>query len=1229
RMVRSAVNDIQMLAEQGAGLDRLGRGDAFARMQQLTSAMDFTAGVVRRDANRTPWSWGGSFRLLPDAGVRTTSRVTPYYVVVEGNASVGDWSATAQGLIWARPDLPESSHSVAAAFGRLTGFETEFFRPRGAPDDPDVFDYCIPDCDPAAGPADTLFSVRTIPPGQAEVVARSRKAGALVVLVAILGALAALFAMRGLNGRRIAVAGAVGLLLSTPVPGYLGFAEFFSPAFFFSPSLGPLSHSLGAQFVAGALLVLVAVRLWRMQLPRTTLGFVVSMILVAGAPYGLREFAHGITAPADGGGVGLWVAWQAVLAVSASGVLLLAASVIRGREVELPPWVTGITIGWTAVTATVGLLTWTPGPGAAWPEWYTFLWIPALILAVQPAGTMRLILTVGTVGGTAAALLTWGSVVEGRMVLAERDAELLGEEVDLGALSLLQAVGDGLVGKAAASTEADLFEIWYRAGLGDQHYPASLVQYDSMGASVARLDFARLDLNDENLAGLRERSRGEAETVVEHFRTNLGRHYALAVPGEGADKGTLLVVLGSGSQLIAPTATGRTLWARHRVAPYQLTLSDYESRFGSRIRTTWTRDGWNVVGVRLLAVPSGERRLQATVSLGGGAGQLGVRGVLVVMVSVSIVLALWLLGELLAGRVELGSRIVEAVRPSAFRTRLAVGLALFFVAPTIVFAGWTVVRLGSEAGRNYELRLGQELHDISLVLPRSETLADPRIISNAADRYELDLSLYRDGHLVQTTNSLFAALGLTEPLLPGPVFRSLEIDERDTRLSGMKAFRALDRSGRNGLVLATASAVPLEQTTHPQLNLIFIVLLATIVGFGAAALLARGVASSLTHPMKALSSAAAAIGSGRRAQLVVPKVPRELSPVVEAFERMERDVREHQNALESTVRFTSAILRNVGTGVVALDSELRVATANPSAETLLEVTFASGISIRTQTLDDWRPVWDWVSRFLDGRSELDAREFSVGARRIQARVARLEGAAEGCVVALDDATDLARAERVIAWGEMARQVAHEIKNPLTPIRLGMQYLVRAYQHRRQDFEESLHATSQQILGEIERLDAIASAFSRFGSPAAEATPLVVVKVGEVAVDTANLYSMAGGEVKVVGDLSVEAMARPDELKEVLVNVIENARNAAATSVEIRLRSVGGFVELQVRDDGNGIPREYLPYVFEPRFSTTTSGTGLGLAISKRIVESWEAGISITQSTPAGTIVTLRLRGSNV
>jgi len=230
-------------------------------------------------------------------------------------------------------------------------------------------------------------------------------------------------------------------------------------------------------------------------------------------------------------------------------------------------------------------------------------------------------------------------------------------------------------------------------------------------------------------------------------------------------------------------------------------------------------------------------------------------------------------------------------------------------------------------------------------------------------------------------------------------------------------------------------------------------------------------------------------------------------------------------------------------------------------------------------------------------------------------------------------TELSHAQRVLAWGEMARQVAHEIKNPLTPIRLGVQHLRRA--RGRPDFDAVLDQNVSRILDEIDRLDEIARAFSRYGGAPEERAPAEPTDVVAIVRDVVALEQMGEGNVewhsRVEGS-PPHALARGDELREVLLNIFENARHAGARVVTAavcaaRVEDGTPAVEISVADDGSGIAEDVLPRIFEPHFSTRTSGSGLGLAISRRLVESWGGTVAIESTVGKGTVVRVVLRAA--
>jgi two-component system nitrogen regulation sensor histidine kinase NtrY len=368
-----------------------------------------------------------------------------------------------------------------------------------------------------------------------------------------------------------------------------------------------------------------------------------------------------------------------------------------------------------------------------------------------------------------------------------------------------------------------------------------------------------------------------------------------------------------------------------------------------------------------------------------------------------------------------------------------------------------------------------------------------------------------------------------------------------------------------------------------------------------------------------------AIAGGDREPQLTGVPPEEFAPVFTAFRRMAADLGESRAALEETQRRIAAILRNVASGVIAVDRSMTVTLANPAADALLGERIPPATRLEAVVPE---ALVARVQSFLSHEADEEEFDESLGQRQLHVRLTRLTRGGGGAVITMDDVTDLARAQRVLAWGEMARQVAHEIKNPLTPIRLGVQHLRRARADARADFDAILDRNVARILAEIDRLDEIARSFSRYGTAPAERLPALPTDVAAVVRDVIELERLGRDEIEWSAsgvDSPVLALASEDELREVLINLLENARLANAHRVEMRVSVDGDHVRVDVDDDGHGIAPEVLPRIFEPHFSTRTSGSGLGLAISRQLLEGWGGTIGIESGARRGAVVQIRLR----
>jgi signal transduction histidine kinase len=225
---------------------------------------------------------------------------------------------------------------------------------------------------------------------------------------------------------------------------------------------------------------------------------------------------------------------------------------------------------------------------------------------------------------------------------------------------------------------------------------------------------------------------------------------------------------------------------------------------------------------------------------------------------------------------------------------------------------------------------------------------------------------------------------------------------------------------------------------------------------------------------------------------------------------------------------------------------------------------------------------------------------------------------------LRDAQDLrVRAEKAAAWREMASQVAHEIKNPLTPIKLTVQNLLASDP---ETFREEFDRGAQLILDQIDALHRIAGAFSAYARfPSQE---VVDVDVREILTEVADLYGADDAEVDVTAPAEpLVVRADRDELRRVLINLVTNSQQAQAKRIELRAAAEERFVRIEVIDDGAGIPPDVKERIFDPSFTTKTSGTGLGMPIVKRTVDDYGGTIELESEPGAGTRVTVRLPGA--
>ncbi len=400
-------------------------------------------------------------------------------------------------------------------------------------------------------------------------------------------------------------------------------------------------------------------------------------------------------------------------------------------------------------------------------------------------------------------------------------------------------------------------------------------------------------------------------------------------------------------------------------------------------------------------------------------------------------------------------------------------------------------------------------------------------------------------------------------------------------------------------------------------------------------------ARRITGPIGALAASTGRLRSGDFSARVDAPATDELAVLVESFNQMAAGLEEARGALlhsndelqasnrrlELERRLFSTVLASVTTGVIAFDADGQITVCNPAARSLLGVDGeVTGASLAARS--DLAPLVTLLEEARAGAPATSPRELVLsavpGERHLEVSVrplSRAEGAGRGgWVLAVEDTTHVAREQKLAAWNEVARRVAHEIKNPLTPIRLSAERILRRFRAGESDVSEAIERGTRIIVEEVSFLKSLVNEFSRFARlPQMRPQPTDLPALARSAV---RLFEGAreGVGVRVESLLVREAVVLdPDQMKRVLVNLIDNALEACGESGEIvvRLSDRDGCCTIEVADTGRGVPALDRDKLFLPDFTTKGRGTGLGLAIVYRIVADHRGTIRVEDNRPRG------------
>jgi two-component system, NtrC family, nitrogen regulation sensor histidine kinase NtrY len=421
-------------------------------------------------------------------------------------------------------------------------------------------------------------------------------------------------------------------------------------------------------------------------------------------------------------------------------------------------------------------------------------------------------------------------------------------------------------------------------------------------------------------------------------------------------------------------------------------------------------------------------------------------------------------------------------------------------------------------------------------------------------------------------------------------------------------------------------------------------------------------AKRITRPVQRLAAGAREIGAGHLDHRIEPETRDEFGSLVEAFNTMAGELAASQRKLEHSRldlerknqqlderrQYIETVLERIATGVVSLGPDGQIETINGAALRLLEVD-RSVIGARAEDVcqrEDLKPLETLLKQTRNGGQAPAVQEVALFREGRELHLAaaatpllRDDGSAGGAVLVFDDVTPLIRTQRVAAWRDVARRLAHEIKNPLTPIQLCAERMRRQFTSAPAPARALVEECTSTIVGEVESLKALVDEFAQFARmPAPRAAP---ADLNAALAETLALYNDLFREIRIERRFSPAlppVRVDLEQMRRVVINLVDNGVEALGGSaastrpngdspaivVETRHDPGNGVARILVSDNGPGISAADRDKLFMPYYSTKRRGSGLGLAIVRRIIAEHGGSIEVADNVPNGTVFTIEL-----
>lgn len=406
-------------------------------------------------------------------------------------------------------------------------------------------------------------------------------------------------------------------------------------------------------------------------------------------------------------------------------------------------------------------------------------------------------------------------------------------------------------------------------------------------------------------------------------------------------------------------------------------------------------------------------------------------------------------------------------------------------------------------------------------------------------------------------------------------------------------------------------------------------------------------AQRMLAPLRDLAEGTRAVSRGDYEKTLPVHGSDELGVLVNSFNTMTREVGiaqqravESQRQAEAEHAYLDTVLTHLSAGVLSFDNDRHLQTFNAAAAAILETDLSAftqqSIDTLAQALTGSSALIQAIKEGMDQNRSGWQKEIRIhndtGRHTLICSGTGIdEGEDTVHVIVFEDATELLKAQRDAAWGEVARRLAHEIKNPLTPIQLSAERIRRKYlESLAGEDKETLDRSTRTIVQQVEAMKTMVNAFSEYARPA----PLhrLATDINQLITDTVDLFNANETQAKVVTELAPitrKIWVDPNAIRQVLNNLIINARDASAdqggvVKIHAELDSTRDQLRVTVSDNGPGFSADNIERVFEPYVTSKEKGTGLGLAICRRIIEEHNGAIRATNSPAGGATVIISL-----